>query len=213
MNGDDTREFEVWDKLRPLDSVALETLLTDPDELIRRTAARELQMRGERKTLDRGVELCSSDDPGVRATAAFLLGQLGTPNFPFAGESIPRLTVLLRGDPDAGVRAASASSLGHLRAVDAVTELLEATNDPESDVRAEVAFALGKIASLQAVDGLLRLARDQDADVRSWAAQGLGHCEGVGQEVVATLRDLERDPDFDVREEAQEALRLVMSRR
>jgi HEAT repeat protein len=171
----------------------------------------ELQSRGERESLVRGLALCRHEDPGVRADAAFLLGQLGGRPGPFASESVPILRELLRHDPDAGVRSAAVASLGHLRAGDALAEVLEAVDDPEADVRVCAAFALGRVDAPCAVEGLVRLACDQDAEVRSWAALGLGMQGAASEAAMSALESLAQDRDPDVREEALDWLRRLRS--
>jgi HEAT repeat protein len=88
--------------------------------------------------LPRGIELCGSPDPGVRAGAATLAGAVGGP------EAVGALSGLLR-DRSPRVRVAAAralGSLGHWQAAGAIAELLD---DDSWQVRRAAALALDRM--------------------------------------------------------------------
>jgi HEAT repeat protein len=143
--------------------------LRDKDSIVRTAAARELQQRGAQIAFDEAKSLISSKRAIDREIGAFLLGQIGIPMRLYKEESSPLLIGLLS-DKSAIVRAAAASSLGHLLASDAVLDLINAGYDSVPKVRSAVAFALSKFPSNEHAERcLLRLSEDEDSDVRLWA--------------------------------------------
>jgi HEAT repeat protein len=161
----------VFQALRLYGTSALLPLLLDKSSIVSTATVRELQGRGGEVVYDEAVRLLASKLGYVRETAAFLLGQLGYPDYPFAAQSVPLLIEVLRKDKSASVRASAAAALGHLRKKSALPPLLVASKDGAADVRASVAFALSKFPrSVEAKKCLLRLARDRDEEVRRWAS-------------------------------------------
>ena len=125
----------------------------------------------------------------MREIAAFILGQLGTPERPFAAESFPVLGRLLD-DPYWEVRRAAAGAVGMLsgpgRQADPAIQgrLLDLAGDRVPDVRASVAAALGTIDDARARSRLERLLDDDDPQVRDDAELGLELlelCDGPAQ--------------------------------
>jgi len=167
------QETERWAELKSEPTTVLLDLLCDDDELTRFVAAKELHMRGERVAFDRAVELRGSAEGHVREIAAFLLGQLGTPKFPFKEETVPLLEPMLTTDPWPRVREAAAIGLGHLKATTALQSLLGKAGDPDPGVRGGVAVALGSLGSPEAFPALKALYQDEDEEVRGWAELGL----------------------------------------
>jgi HEAT repeat protein len=103
-----------------------------------------LQMRSERGVFDRAASLCSNADPLVRAVGADILAQLGTrEGYPFATESVPVLTSLLR-DTESRVIASALYALGHLKQRDSA-DLVGFATHPSQDVRCALAYALGGV--------------------------------------------------------------------
>ena len=167
------RELELWAELKPEPTPVLLDLLCDENELTRTVAAKELQVRGERVAFERAVELSSSTRDELREIAVFLIGQLGTPAFPFKQEAIPLLEQFLIGDQAPMVRETAAKALGFLRARTAVHSLINTANDPDAGVRSGVAVSLGYLGLPEARAVLKRLSEDTDEEVREWAECGL----------------------------------------
>lgn len=152
-------------------------LLTEDDVIVRTAAARELHLRKEKMIYENVLHLCKDDRAYVREIAAFTLGQLGTPFYPFKTESFPILCELLN-DSNYEVRATSASALGHLSydgmPVEVESSLLLASKDSIADVRACVAYALGNATPSTIVKNVLdKLATDNNELVRSYAELGI----------------------------------------
>jgi HEAT repeat protein len=155
----------------------VQKLLTEEDVIVRTAAARELHSRGEKETYDYVEKLAHDDQAFVREIAAFTLGQLGTPLYPYRKESLPILCDLL-GDQAAETRAAAAAALGHMcydkMPRDIESALIACVIDVSSDVRSCVGYALGNSSgSVQARDALAKLENDENENVRSYAKLGL----------------------------------------
>ena len=194
-------EFELWEEMRKYDSPRLHMELHSQDELRRFAAAKALHIKGKQDTFAYVLPLCDASNASLRAVAACVLGQLGTPERPFLERSLPILSRLLCLDPEASVRAEAAAALGHLASPDALDDLTTASKDMDADVRANAAFAFGKINNRKSIQELLRLTYDPDADVRMWAVIGL-KCLSKESPVTRTrLAELLNDPSEGVREE------------
>ena len=180
-----TLHLLVWQALRTYTIDALLALLEDKDHIVRTAVARELQTRGGVKVFE--IALARCDDPGAdaREIGAFILGQLGTPDFPFRSQSIPRLVDLAISDLSSEVRAAAVAALGHLRAVEAKDALFKAAHDISADVRAMAAVSIGGLGAttdvLQVLDELIH---DEVNEVREWAELGLDIATGSEQPAV-----------------------------
>ena len=126
--------------------------VTDKDRIVAAMAARRLQadrkLRAER-AFHFTVELARHKNAWHRELAAFILGQLRTPDYPFKAESIPILESLAR-DPDAEVRGEAIISLGRLESGSSKQLILEALNDPDPGVVECVAFALSCVGRSEA---------------------------------------------------------------
>jgi HEAT repeat protein len=90
-------------------------------------------------------------EPGVRATAAELIGLLGG-----AGEAEPLVDRLT--DTSAAVRERAALALGRLGAAEAYEGLERALDDPAPPVRAAAAEALGLVGNTRAFQRLMHIA-------------------------------------------------------
>lgn len=82
--------------------------IADPDSIVRTAAARTLHVRGGRSIFDHAIALADHPRYDMREIAAFILGQLGTPAYPFAAASFPVLGRLME-DPYWEVRRAAAA--------------------------------------------------------------------------------------------------------
>lgn len=166
----------VFQALKAYPTDAVLPLLQDEDVTVRSAAAREIQVRGEKLALDYVLPLCNDGREFVREIAAFTLGQLGTPTYPFRSESIPKLMELAV-DSSAEVRGAAVAALGHLHAVASKDVLLNAAEDVNPDVRAMAAVALGRLGSDSSSPDILQalhaLSNDPSSEVREWAELGI----------------------------------------
>ena len=164
-----TLRLLVFQALKLYSTPALVPMLLDKDLIVRSAVARELQIRGGDDVFIAAKKLGAAERHESREIAAFLLGQIGTPSFPYRDQSIPLLKAHLS-DPYHEVRSAAAAALGHLHADEALNELLLLATDSEPDVRECMAFALGLIkANEESIAVLRRLSEEQNKDVRECA--------------------------------------------
>lgn len=152
--------------------------IADSDLILRTSAARELHVRGGQAIFDHVLALADHRRYDMREIAAFVLGQLGTPAYPYAAASFPVLGRLME-DPYWEVRRAAAGAVGTLsgpgRQADASVQgrLVALAVDAVPDVRASVAVALGMIDDPRARACLERLLDDDEPVVRDDAELGL----------------------------------------
>ncbi|WP_457337832.1 HEAT repeat domain-containing protein [Rhizobacter sp. P5_C2] len=174
VTGSSTLRLLVFQALQQYSEEALLPMLEDGSSIVRTAVARELQLRGGERTLTRTVALLTSPKVSNREIAVFLLGQLGTPHFPFKQQTIPLIESRLIEDQSEGVREAAAAALGHQADAASVPALLRAATDPSGSVRSAVAASLGQFRSAPQVASALRLlAEDADEAVRDWALHSL----------------------------------------
>lgn len=163
--------------------LALETLLSDPDPIVRHKAALALLVIPPGvfegiKEMDRTISVLAGtlkdQDAAVRETASTLLARQDIAKQ--ARAALPALAEATR-DPDSTVRTNAARTLGEMgaEARDSVPALVQSLGDLEDNVRAVAAEALGAIglpASRPAIPELRRVAQgDESEDVRT-AARG-----------------------------------------
>jgi HEAT repeat protein len=122
--------------------------LQDRGVIVRSAAARRLQLRGTREVFEHALSLAHSKSRRNREIAAFLLGQLGTPQMPYRGDSLPVLCILCS-DRAPEVRAASIAALGHLRAVELADVVTKARRDSNQAVRAMSVYVSGRLRDLK----------------------------------------------------------------
>lgn len=171
----DTLRLLIRQALKEWNTEALLSLLTENDPLVRTAVARELQIRGDKTIFEEVKKLASSSSPQLREIAAFILGQLGTPLYPYKHESLPILLSLVT-DSSADVRSATAAAFGHLGYEtildDVERALIILCSDEHDDVRACAAFALGKSSGRQEIKDLLTDMLSQE-NVGDYADLGL----------------------------------------
>ena len=118
----------------------------DQDAIVRAIAARRLATDKllEERAYRFALEL--SDDPKSkrRELSAYLLGQIGTPKYPYKTESVAILEKLAK-DRSAAVRGAAIVALGHLEAKSSKTLILESLDDPDAGVVDSASYALWAI--------------------------------------------------------------------
>jgi HEAT repeat protein len=117
-------------------------------------------------TFERGA---GSADPIVRVSSCFGLSGIASTH----GGAVHRLSRVLGTDPDAGVRAAAAASLGIAGGGKAPAELLGATDDQDVNVRRAAVQALGSFDDPTTADRLLVRAEDDDREVAIRSAEAL----------------------------------------
>lgn len=162
--------------LKAWNTDAVLSLLSDSDYIVRTMAARELQVRGDKKIFDHVIGFESSKTDHMREICAFILGQLGTPKNPFKKESIPILLKLFA-DANAEVRVAAAVSLGKIcfdgMPLEVENALYRAVSDEDADVRCGVGSSLGYASNRQeTLDALDKLFQDSNKEVREYAELG-----------------------------------------
>jgi HEAT repeat protein len=152
--------------------------LSDPEPILRTAAARRLQVRGTRSAFDRTLKLLDHPRFEQREIGAFVLGQFGTPDCPYADDTF-RLIPQLLSDPYVEVQAAAAEAagslamLGHQPPRSVLVPLIAQSRSPEPDLRAAVAFALGMVRDDAALACLREMAEDEDPDVRDMVETAL----------------------------------------
>lgn len=149
-------------------------LLTDDDRIVRSSAGFLLHISGGSSAdFERVAGLASHAEAYVREVAAYVLGQFGTPDYPFHAQSIPLLSLLAH-DADDEVRLAAVSALGHLRGEAAWEVILASAGDSSPDVRWVVAWLLEfSDGSERSVVALTALAEDVDSAVSAAARESL----------------------------------------
>jgi HEAT repeat protein/8-oxo-dGTP pyrophosphatase MutT (NUDIX family) len=189
-----------------------QALSGDYDDETAWEAVRSLRRLGTREVLERGTELCKSNDPLYRARGASVLAQLGKtadhPSNNFPDESYAVVTDLVRQETHPQPLAAGIAALGHLGNSAAVPLIAGFQSHPDPNVRFDVAFALGCFPDDPlGSETLLRLTQDSDEDVRDWATFGLGTLSDADSNEIreALVRRL-LDTNEDAREEAMVGL-------
>jgi HEAT repeat protein len=104
--------------------------------------------------------------------------------------TIQALALALQDDFFFEVRAASAESLGRLRATNSVNALLASLEDLNFRVRASAAEALGIIGEKSAVPKLLQLRRDNFPEVQLQAAKAIWKIDANSEAILPTLISL-----------------------
>ena len=151
-----------------------------------------------------------SEDPDVRAFAAYYLKNLGD-----YGAIAPLISHL--DDVDSGVRRAAVHSIsllgyrfGEKKVVPRIVNML---HDPNSGVREEAAMGLGNwLAGLiddpNVVAALIEVLKDRDREVAEWAALALESIYGRegGYDLARPLLEAESDADPEIGERVRAIL-------
>ncbi|MDN7025588.1 HEAT repeat domain-containing protein [Methanoculleus sp. FWC-SCC1] len=147
------------------------------------------------------VRALTDRNDDVRCQAAGALAKFGT-------APVEPLTDMLQ-SPDPDARITAAGILGDIRDPFAVEPLIDVLHDENDDVRGAAGGALVQIGS-PAVPLLIDATQDPNRWVRLYAAGALGF---IGDpRAVDPLRRLTHDPDDDVRNVAEDALRKIQVR-
>ncbi|HKV54514.1 MAG TPA: HEAT repeat domain-containing protein [Candidatus Binataceae bacterium] len=134
----------------------------DKDSIVRTMAARRLQNEPDlaERTFAFACTLAQQKRGWQKEIAAFILGQLCPPNYPFKDKSIPVLNSLAK-DPEPAVRGAAIVGLGHLGAVESKELVLIALNDPDPGVVGCASYALWALGKTAADVDKVRAARNR----------------------------------------------------
>lgn len=175
---DDKLRLVLTKALRTYTNQELFSFVQDSNPVLRTAAARELHIRGGKETFNVAAALAEHPRYEYRATAAFILSQLGTPHCPYASQSFDILKRLLHDDyyevrSQAIYAVGWLSNLGREPRSDVLDIVLDCSIDVEPKVRSAVASALLSIRTDEARAVLRRLQSDPCADVREEAAYSL----------------------------------------
>jgi HEAT repeat protein len=143
--------------------------------------------------------ILKSPDPHIRRYAVFMLGSEQDP------ENIGTLIAAL-GDPDKGVRAQAAVSLGET-GIPAEETLIRLMDNHDWKIRYRAAEALGMIPGERAVPALVDALEDEKDHVRYMAAKSLG-IRRDGR-ALAPLTACLKDENEYVRNAAAKALGMI----
>lgn len=176
--------------------------LQDTHWLVRLHAAKALGRIGEPMGIEPLIAVMNDECAYVRRRAVTALGQLNSGK----SERVTEVLVSALSDPDKGVRARAARSLGDEVYPSAVAAIAAAVRDHDTNVSWRAVGALQRIGT-PAVAALVGLLDCQDSQVRYRAVKTLGH---IGDP--RSARSLERmldDPSEKVRWRAGFALRQL----
>lgn len=151
-------------------AVVVDLLLSDPEESVRRAAARALGQLGDTSALPALRLALADESKRVQLWAVRSIGLLR------GRESIDQLVEMLD-SPDWGFRSYAAGALGEIGDQRATEPLLRHIQDPKGTVQIGVLSALRKLGDSRAIDPL-RKARD----AKGWWRR---------RRIAVTLRDLE----------------------
>jgi HEAT repeat protein len=155
--------------------------------------------------LQAAIEHLNSPEPLKRAYGAALLAEV-----PERKDTILPVLLDVLQDGNHLVRSEAAESLGKLGSPEAVDPLIAIIRKPQEDrdVRARAAQALGRLQARQAVEPLVQALDDIVWRVRYQAVVALGRI-GDPSARAALAEAARYDPDFGVRQVAQEALQQL----
>ena len=134
-----------------------------------RCSLRDASRARYRDALTMRIELVVLSHAKLRDVGCFMLGQVGKDR-PFEVQSVPLLVEGLASDESIAVQAQCAAALGHLKADEAVSNLIQAARSESADICASVAAAIGHLTPSHEMRELLStLLADDDNEVREWA--------------------------------------------
>lgn len=148
--------------------------LREMDDDIRWSYVQTLHVRGGQELFEVALKLCKSQNPLDATLGADILGQLGTPDFPFHEASVPVLLEIFNDHEEENPLQAAAMALGRTGDSRAVKKLLELKNHESAEIRLAVVHGLLTLEDEESVKALIELSTDEDEDVRNWATFGLG---------------------------------------
>jgi len=176
--------------------------LNDKNWLVRWSAAKSLGEMKDSSAVAALIDAMADKDKDVRTSVAWALTNMGQ-------NAVQPLIVLLKDvDKDSDVRINAIAALADLKDSRSVGPLTTALNDRDTAIRQEVAYALGKIGDTRAVEPLINVLKDPNSQVRINAIWALGEIKH-NRAVNALKEVVEKDPDSDVRMEAERALKRI----
>ncbi len=183
--------------------------LRETDDEIRWSYVQTLHARGGQETFEAAHELCKSQNPLDATLGADILGQLGTPDFPFHETSVPILLEIFDNHGEENPLQSAAMALGRIGDSRAIEKLLELRNHESSEIRFAVVHGLLTLEDEKSVGALIKLTTDEDEDVRNWATFGIGsQIEIDTPEIRDALFNRLDEDDHEIRGEALVGLAL-----
>lgn len=183
--------------------------LRETDDEIRWSYVQTLHVRGGQELFEAAVKLCQSANPVDATLGADILGQLGTPDFPFHETSVPVLLKVFDVHKEENTLQAAAMALGRTGNSRAVKKLIELKNHESAEIRFAVVHGLLTLKDKESVEALIELSADEDEDVRNWATFGLGsQIEIDTPEIRNALFNRLDEDDHEIRGEALVGLAL-----
>lgn len=188
--------------------------LTEKDEEKRWELVTVLHKRGSREVFLAARNLCESAESIEITLGADVLGQLGTPEFPFKKESLPVLLNLAESaisssdkEGDESALQSVVFALGRMEDAAARRKILEFAHHRSADVRFAVAYGLLGIDEDAEIKALIELSGDADEDVRNWATFALGSLidrdtEEIREALVRRLNEDDGETGAEIRGEA-----------
>ena len=183
---------------------ALQTLLKDPNKLIRGATLSALQRMDGKIDIERVCALLKDPEIDVQNKAIDVVIKANDP------DTIRFLIDVLK-DENENARRAAVEVLNEVGNAKSVKYLLEAIKDSDWWVRSRAADALGKIGGPKVIDAVLQLVRDKDDDIRRAAIEILNQTKD--ERAVESLITATRDQDWWVSERAVDALAEIGSKR
>jgi len=183
---------------------ALQTLLRDPNKLIRAATLSALQRMDGPIDIERVTALLKDPEIDVQNKAIDVVIKADHP------ETIKYLIEVLK-DESEYARRAAVEVLNEVGTANSVRYLLGALKDSDWWVRSRAADALGKIGGPKVIEAVLHLVQDKDEDVRRAAIEILNQTKD--ERAVDSLIKATRDPDWWVSERAVDALAEIGSRK
>jgi len=159
----------IWQAIQAYPVDKLEQFVLDPDERVRLTAARRLQIHGGELAYKLSLRLIESKDIDLRRIGIFIIGQLRstTEDLPERGKSI--LLKLLK-DRSVIIKRDAIVALGHLGDESTIPSILEFANNKNEKTRVAVAITLSRFDKNKiAKRTLKKMANDNSSQVRYWA--------------------------------------------
>ena len=183
---------------------ALQSLLSDPNKLIRGAVLSALQRTEGVIDVERVCALLRDPEIDVQNKAIDLVIKANHP------DTMRYLIDILK-DENENARRAAVEVLNEVGTAVSVKHLLAAIKDSDWWVRSRAADALGKIGGPKVIEAVIQLVRDKDDDIRRAAIEILNQTKD--ERAVDELIRATRDSDWWVSERSIDALAEIGSKR